>query len=146
PDGFGDAKVTDLQKGEKIKLQKWGRLQGKMRVGETNEAGATVRLQQNYSPVPDEDGRSSSFSFYLKADPDADGSFAFDKIPPGEQRIAIEYHFKDERYEVPLSHARLVEIKPGETSEITLGGDGRQVRGHVNLTGGTQSDVDWKRD
>jgi protocatechuate 3,4-dioxygenase beta subunit len=146
PEGFAEAKVANVQKGDKIKLQKWGRLKGLMRVGEAPEPGTTVRLQQNYSPVPDEDGRGSSFSFYLKADPDADGTFAFDKVPPGEHRIALEYHFKDDRYETPLSHGRLVEVKPGETAEVTLGGSGRRIQGHVNLTGGTHADVDWKRD
>ncbi len=144
--GFGEAKVADVLKGGKITMQKWGRVKGLMRVGDTPDPETTVRLQQNYSPVPDEDGRGSSFSFYLKADPDSDGNFVFEKIPPGEHRIALEYHFKDDRYEIPLSHARLVNVKPGDTADVTLGGDGRQMRGHVNLTGGTQEDVDWKRD
>jgi hypothetical protein len=144
--GFAETKVADVQKGDKIKLQKWGQLKGLMRVGDAPEPGTTVRLQQNYSPVPDEDGRSSSFSFYLKADPDSDGTFAFDKVPPGEHRVALEYHFKDERYETPLSHGRLVEVKPGETAQVTLGGSGRQVQGRVKLSGGTHADVDWKRD
>jgi hypothetical protein len=144
--GFAEAKVADVQKGDKIKLQKWGSLKGLMRVGDAPEPGATIRLQQNYSPIPDEDGRGNSLSFYFKADPDADGSFAFDKVPPGEHRIALEYHFKDDRYETPLSHGRLVEVKPGETAQVTLGGDGRQVQGRVNLSGGTHADVDWKRD
>jgi hypothetical protein len=144
--GFAEAKIADVLKGEKITLQKWGRLKGLMRVGDAPEPDATIRLQQNYSPVPDEDGRGSSFSFYLKAEPDSGGNFVFDKVPPGEQRIALEYRFKDDRNEIPLSHGQIVTVKAGETTDVTLGGTGRRVTGRVNLVGGTHTDVDWKRD
>jgi hypothetical protein len=39
-----------------------------------------------------------------------------------------------------------VTVKPGETTEVTLGGAGRRVTGHVKVMGGEPSDVDWKRD
>jgi hypothetical protein len=83
----------------------------------------------------------------LRADPDANGNFDFDKVPPGEHRLAVEYRFKDDRDgNQPLSHGFPVTVKAGETTEATLGGTGRRVIGNVKLVGGDVSDVDWKRD
>jgi hypothetical protein len=145
--GFGEAKVADVAKGGKITLQKWARVKGIMRVGEKGNADASVRLMSNYEVVADQDGRATYFSFSLKAEPDADGNFVIEKVPPGEHRLAVEYKFKDERYgEAALSHGLFVTAKPGETAEATLGGTGRRVVGRVNLTGGDHSDVDWRRD
>jgi len=147
--GFAEANAADISKGGKIVLQKWGRIQGVMRVGNTNEPdSSSVRLQNDYQQyVADSDGRITGLSFSLKADPDSDGNFVFEKVPPGEQRIAVEYRFKDDRDgELPLSHGFFVAVKPGETANVTLGGTGRQVTGRVKVVGGDQSDVDWKRD
>jgi thiol-disulfide isomerase/thioredoxin len=145
--GFGEAKVANIAKDGKITLQKWARVKGVMRVGEKGNADASVRLMSNYEAEPDPDGRAAYFSFSLKAEPDADGNFVIEKVPPGEHRLAVEYKFKDDRYgEAALSHGFFVTAKPGETAEATLGGTGRRVVGRINLTGGDHSDVDWKRD
>jgi hypothetical protein len=147
--GFAQAKVSDVRQGGKITLQKWGRVKGVMRVGDKIEPEETVRLmsmgeQQIYV---DNESRPSVFSFSAKSDPDADGSFVFEKVPAGEHRVALEYRFKDENYgEAPLSHGFPVTVKSGETSDVTLGGTGRQIVGRVKILGGEQSDVDWKRD
>jgi hypothetical protein len=145
--GFAEARVADVRKDGKITLQKWGHVKGTVRIGDTLEPAATVRLQKNYdSFATSNDERPANYSFSLKADPDADGNFVFEKVPPGEHRLAWEYKFNDERYESPQSHGFLVAVKPGATVDATLGGTGRRVTGRVNLTGGTHSDVDWKRD
>jgi thiol-disulfide isomerase/thioredoxin len=146
--GFGEIKVADLAKnGGRITLQKWGRAAGAVRVGEKGQTDATVRLTSNYEMTVDEEGRSSGFSFSLKSDPDSEGNFVFEKVPPGEHRLALEYRFKDDRSGEPAwSHGFFVNVKPGETAQATLGGNGRRVVGRVILTGGDHSDVDWKRD
>ena len=146
--GFGQAKVSDVLGGASITLQKWGRLKGVIRVGDKpTPSDATVRLQNNFDMVQEGDGRGASFGFSLRADPASDGSFIFEKVPPGEHRIALEYHFKDDRNgDLPLSHGMLVDIKPGATAEATLGGTGRRIAGRVKVVGGETSDVDWRRD
>ena len=146
--GFGEAKVANLLKagGGKITLQKWGVVKGQMRVGNQPATDETVRLQSNYDMV-NNDGSGISFSFSLKADPDAAGNFTFEKVPPGEHRLALEYHFKDDRDgNAAWSHGQLVAVKPGETATATLGGTGRRVTGRVKILGGDPSDVDWKQD
>ena len=146
--GFAEAKVADVTKSGKIVLQKWGRINGAMRVGDKVESdSSTVRLQNDYQQYVNADGRASGFSFSVKADPDSDGNFVFEKVPPGEHRLALEYRFKDDRDgNPPLSHGSLIIVKPGSTADVTLGGTGRQVTGRVKILGGEQSDVDWRRD
>ncbi len=145
--GFAEAKVADVMKGGKLTLQKWAQVKGVMRVGEKGNTDATIRLMSNYDFAADENGNATGFSFTLKAEPDADGNFVFERVPPGEHRLAVEYKFKDERYgEAALSHGIFVNAKSGATAEATLGGTGRRVVGRINLTGGDHADVDWKRD
>ncbi len=145
--GFAEAKVAEVMKGGKITLQKWAQVKGAMRVGDQGGTDATVRLMSGYDYVADENGNATGFSFTLKAEPDADGNFVFEKVPPGEHRLAVEYKFKDDRYgQAALSHGIFVNAKSGETVSATLGGTGRRVVGRVNLMGGDHADVDWKRD
>ncbi len=71
----------------------------------------------------------------------------FEKAPPGDRRIYVEYRLSENNQrEIPLSHGLPLRVKPGETTEVTLGGSGRSVLGRVKVLGGEQSDVDWKRD
>src|SRR5207245_1407744 len=108
---------------------------------------AGVQLQGRSEQSGDGEGRFTGLSFSLRVDPDGDGGFEFEKVPPGEHSLSVEYRFKDDRDGYPpLSHGFLVSVKPGETTEATLGGTGRRVTGHVNILGGDQSDLDWKRD
>ena len=145
--GFAEAKVADVAKAGKITLHKWGRVKGFMRVGEAGETDAAVQLQGSSEQTPDTDGRFTGLSFALRIDPDASGEFDFEKVPPGEHRLAVEYRFKDDRDgNPPLSHGFPVLVKPGEITKATLGGTGRRVTGRVKLLGGEQSDVDWRRD
>jgi len=144
--GFTEVNVAEVVKSGKIVLQKWGRVKGAMRVGEKGQTDAGVQLQGS-SGQSIQDGRFTGLSFTMKVDPDGDGGFDFEKVPPGEHRLAVEYRFKDDRDgNPPLSHGFPVTVKAGETTEATLGGTGRRVTGGVRILGGDQSDLDWKRD
>jgi len=145
--GFAQVAVSNVMQSGKIVLQKWGRVTGKMLVGDKVELEQTVRLQNNYERYYDSSVRAAMLSFYLKADLESDRSFVFEKVPPGEHRIAVEYHRENRNGgETPLSHGFPFVVKPGETTDVMLGGTGRQVTGQVKIGGGDQSDVDWKRD
>lgn len=146
--GFAEVSVSNVMQSGRIVLQRWGRITGKMLVGDKLEPEQTVRLQNEYERYSDSSLRPAGLSFYLKADPESDRSFAFEKVPPGEHRINVEYQRENRNGgETPLSHGFPVIVKPGETAEVTLGGSGRQVTGQVKIVGGgDSSDVDWKRD
>jgi len=119
-----------------------------MRIGDKAAPEQTVRLQNRWDRYSDGNTQPTILSFYLKADLAPDGSFEFEKVPPGEHRLSLEYRFRENQNggETPLSHGFLVTVKPGEIANATLGGTGRRVTGRVNIQDGDHSDVDWKRD
>jgi peroxiredoxin len=144
--GFAELKPAGSGATNRVVLQKWGRIHGALRVGDGTEG--TVRLQNRYDRYSDSAIRPAMLSFYWKAETDTNGQFLFEKVPPGEHRLALEYRFKENNNsgETPLSHGFSVIVKPGEATEATLGGTGRRVTGQVKLTGAEHSDLDWRRD
>jgi peroxiredoxin len=145
--GFAEMKADKVAADGRIVLQPWGRVKGVMRVGDKPEPDQMARLQNRYDRYYEPGNRSSALSLYLKAEPDEAGNFAFEKVPPGERRIYVEYRFKERQYgETPLSHGLPLTVKPGETLDVMLGGTGRKVVGHVKVVAGEQTDVDWRRD
>jgi hypothetical protein len=143
--GYAEAAIGPTNR---IVLQKWGSVKGSLRVGDKIEPEQSVRLQNHWDRYTDESTRMPILSFYLKADLQPDGSFHFEKVPPGEHRIALEYRFRENQNggETPLSHGFMLDVKPGATATAVLGGTGRRIVGKVELSGGDHSDVDWKRD
>jgi hypothetical protein len=146
-EGYGEAKVSDVLKGGPITLQKWSRVKGVVRIGDRIEPNQNVRLMNSPQRIYEANAPLPFLSVSLRADPEPDGSFVFEKVPAGEHRVALEYRLKDENvYEAALSHAVPVVGRPGETIEIVLGGSGRRVTGRVQIVGGDSGDVDWQRD
>lgn len=144
--GFAEMKAAGGGATNRVVLQTWGHINGTLRIGDGTEG--TVRLQNRYDRSSDPANRPATCTFYWKAETDTNGQFVFDKVPPGEHRLALEYRFKENNNsgETPLSHGFNVVVKPGETAEPTLGGPGRRVTGRVKLAGADPSDMDWKRD
>src|SRR5258705_4353189 len=85
-------------------------------------------------------------SLYLRVAPDADGHFQIDKAPPGDRMAYLQYEFRTSRGGYPTSHGVPVEVKPGETSDVTIGGTGRTVLGKNNRLRADARDIDLKRD
>ena len=144
--GYAEIKVRQLAAGGRVVLAPWGNVKGVLRVGKKVEANQAIALHNSTPPYGEEGRQSPALSLYLKADPDADGNFLFEKVPPGERKIYLRYTFRQGPGMTPLSHGFPVMIKPGETTEITIGGTGRPVTGRVSVTGGDPDDVDWLRD
>src|SRR5436190_4562001 len=145
--GFAEAKVADVLKTNSIVLQKWSSIKGTVRVGDKIEPEQSVRLQSasmNYNT----EERASYMYVSLRGDLDADGNFSFDRVPPGEYRVAVEYRLRENNNygDQALSHGLPVVAAAGGATNLVLGGTGRRIAGRVNVSGGEQSDVDWRRD
>lgn len=72
---------------------------------------------------------------------DADGRFAFPRVPPGPVCVHVSIGpWKDEGFRsgpgVPL------DLKPGEKADLALGSGGATVTGRVKLTGKVPADLD----
>ena len=145
--GFAEAKISDLLQTNNIVLQKWSSIKGTVRVGDKIEPEQSVRLQSDSRNFSSED-RPSYMYVSLRDEISADGKFSFERVPPGAYRVAVEYKLRENNNygEQALSHGLPVITTSGSSTNLILGGTGRRIVGRVNLSGGEQSDVDWRRD
>ncbi|MDR3457161.1 MAG: M56 family metallopeptidase [Verrucomicrobiae bacterium] len=158
--GYAQVSLEQLKTQPTITLQKWGRIEGTLRIGHhpgTNElvslsgppprwskrsirpAGSTNTIDfTNTSPVaplppPLYDSRA------FEAKTDDQGRFAIAYVPPGERSIARMIPTGEHSW----THSRLgsVLVKPGETTVTNFGGTGRTVTGKITFTGDAPPDL-----
>jgi hypothetical protein len=117
PKGYSQLDTRQFISGEKIKLTRWARLQGKVTRAKAGAGNVTV-----WASALDEQVRSrnSPIHWMLRTDLLADGSFSFDYVPPIPAAVGLEAR-------IGLASRVLVEPKQGGTVTVTIGGDGRDV-------------------
>jgi RNA polymerase sigma factor (sigma-70 family) len=137
--GFGDATSDEFAKTGKLVLQPWGRIEGEVRIGRKPAAYQSVV----YLPeLPSNRGvalRMRSYDYHFTAD--SQGRFAIDRVIPGRGQIA---RVLDMTYRNEWCNQGPVEVKPGQTTLVRLGGKGRPVIGRVVLDGTPPEPVDWR--
>ncbi len=146
--GFAEVRASNVVASGKVVLQPWGRLKGVVRVGRGVEPGQSASLQHGNWRYGDEGRFSPPLYLSLRADLASDGTFVFDRVPPGERRasLQIKLNDRDSSRSTASSHGTPVTIKPGEMAEVIIGGSGRPVIGRMTVAGGEPEDVDWRRD
>ena len=142
--GIGVASPDELAKTGRIQLQPWGRVEGVLKVGDSVSEDQTVSLH-----LPQ--GRSMSdhpsrrLALFMKTQPDPDGRFVFPLVPTVELEAALEWP-RHGAHEIAWSHPVQVEVQPGGTHHIVIGGTGRTVLGRVRIEGLTEGEVNFQRD
>ncbi|HXG47194.1 MAG TPA: TlpA disulfide reductase family protein, partial [Methylomirabilota bacterium] len=146
--GYAEVKVSALATNERVVLQPWGRVTGVLRVGPKVEPDHRVVLGSWYYMYEEGERQGPPVSVQLSTTPDDEGRFTFDRVPPGERKVELEYKIDGRRYYggSPRSHGVPVDVKPGQTTEVRLGGTGRSIVGRVRVVGAPQDAVDWQRD
>jgi hypothetical protein len=141
--GFGQLPVSNLLAGAKLKLKPWGYVKGVLKVGDKIEPQYYASLNSaSWSLGPDET-RQMIYT-YMKVKPQADGSFSFDAVPPGQRTVSLRYQNPDRDYgPTRLSHSVPIEVKLGETNVVVIGGTGRTVTGKLECTGPSAQQVSW---
>jgi hypothetical protein len=135
--GYAEVRASD---DVQLTLQPWGAVKGVLRVGprvETNHFVGLYNMEYQY-------GERSRFwpPLYLRlvTRPNESGAFAFPKVPPGERRIYLQYSERDGP--VPRSHGFAIGVKPGESTDVTLGGRGQRITGKVIA----KRPIDWTQE
>ena len=129
PDGYAESTPAALAAESTMRLQTWGRLEGTLLSGGKPAAGRVLTL-----------GRSGTFSRFFIVETDADGHFAFPKVPPGQislfqtftQGAYREYH----RFQIPAVTVRL-----GETTTVSL--VLYNVTARLSLPAGAEMETNW---
>jgi peroxiredoxin len=141
--GYAEATSDELARSGKLVLQAWGRIDGGVRIG----ARFGPNQQVLFHPIRLQ-GESSldSFSFGYWTQTDERGRFQFDRVVPGPGTVARVVR-DDPRPSHPFRQLECwperIEVKPGETAQVTLGGKGRPVIGRIVLDGTPEAPIDW---
>jgi len=134
PQGYAEASWKQLARGEQIKLQPWGRIEGVAFHEGKPQPKATVRLWrvgENNEPV----------SHQTQATADANGRFVFPRVAPGGTQLYR--HLPTRNWK--STDWTYVEVAAGRTANIAIGGrGGRTVVGRVDVPPAMAKFVMWK--
>ncbi len=137
PEGFARVRIEQLGEPVQVQLQPWGRIEGSFRVTGHPPAGQKLTLL-----VPTD--RHSAEPLYLdlssfSAQTDSGGNFVLELVPPGDFHLYL-----NEGIGKSLSCQTPVEVDPGQTTRVQIGGTGRRVVGRL-VTTETNQVIDWSR-
>jgi beta-lactamase regulating signal transducer with metallopeptidase domain/thiol-disulfide isomerase/thioredoxin len=143
--GFAEVMGDELSKSPEITLEPWGRIEGRVIVGQQPDANREVTFHPTRQRT---DGRSTFgyvFSYGYETNTDAEGRFEIDRVIPGPGSIArvVVTEFLRTTQHAPGWHQR-IEVRPDETVDVTIGGAGRPVTGQVVLDRDPDVDIDWR--
>jgi RNA polymerase sigma factor (sigma-70 family) len=138
PSGYAEANPAALAKNPVLVLQPWGKLEGSYLTGEQPAAGRELFLQ-----FVQRDPTSISFDFNFKVTTDSQGHFLFPQVPPGKLKIVRLVHVPPDGFsQQPLPDGD-VEIRAGETTTKTIGGEGYTVKARIHWPNDATPGKDW---
>ena len=122
--GLGQVRCFDFSKPLEIRLQPWGRVEGAVRTRDGQWADRKLRWRPT--------GNLTSWMTLLyhsagfSGRSDATGRFALEHIPPGDGRVVLD----EGPATAPILSPSL-QVNPGETVQVRIGGIGRPVAGRL---------------
>jgi len=137
PEGYGEATPAALAINPIIQMRPWGRLEATVVSGGKQVSGREYGLA--FADVPSD---ALSFDFgSSRVTSDASGKIIFDKLPPGHlkliRHLPVEHGWMDGNT-IPF------DIKPGETTLLSLGSSNYTVSAHLVWPSGMQHESIWQ--
>jgi protocatechuate 3,4-dioxygenase beta subunit len=123
--GFARAPLAEVKSSATITLQPWGRIEGTLHSGGQPAAGKDLLFNLD---IP---GIGTDFNGF-KSTTDDHGKFTMEQIPPGDGKIVRLIQTTKNSWS--HSDAKDVTVKPGETTQVTLGDDGALVTGRYRYS------------
>jgi beta-lactamase regulating signal transducer with metallopeptidase domain len=121
--GFAIVGSDDFLVSSEIRLQPWGRIEGRVAEGRYT---AGNKIWMGGSPNSSWFLHKREYRYETKCN--AGGHFVFEKVPAGW--FEAGYLIRTGEMSASITCRTPFEVKAGETAEITLGGSGRPVVGH----------------
>jgi beta-lactamase regulating signal transducer with metallopeptidase domain/protocatechuate 3,4-dioxygenase beta subunit/peroxiredoxin len=140
--GYADASSTELKKSNKLVLLPWGTIEGGARIGPRFGPNEQVVF---YPTRPEGRVEIGGWGYGYTTRTDERGRFRFDRVVPGPGTVArvVGKMYTGGLIESLPCWQETITVKPGETSQATIGGKGRPLVGRVTLDGTPESPVDW---
>ncbi|HWY75169.1 MAG TPA: carboxypeptidase-like regulatory domain-containing protein, partial [Verrucomicrobiae bacterium] len=127
--GYAAVSMDEFSVSNIITLQPWCRVNGVLKIGNRPATNETVLLSNGtLSP------RSSRLWPNLKAVTDSDGHFAMENVPPGQWEIGHQLN-GGRPGPIVLTQLRTIDLPPGKTAQVALGGEGWEVVGTLKPKG-----------
>ncbi len=139
--GYAEMTQASLAQTPEIRLVRWARVEGVLRIG--SGPGVQKELALQVEQPRERDVPQPYFDY--DASTDGDGRFSFDRAVPGKARIyrTVRYAVRDSGYSATYSHGIRVDLQPGKTAKVELGGTGRPIEGRAVLPPGEDESIDW---
>jgi len=138
--GYAEISDEELQAEPDITLRHWASVKGKLFIGAGEGADEFVALLFEEAFYPNDAEPRIAWSF--ESQTDNKGNFVFEHVPGGQARVC---RYVKIRRSSTYSHPVPVELKPGETFEVAIGGTGRPVIGRVVTPPDSGVEVNWSK-
>lgn len=135
--GWAEVERASFEKSPVIALVPWARIEGDVRIGSKPAANATVSLW--FERVYDPSKPMLSLTYSSKSD--ESGHFVVERVVPGVVRIGRQVPVGERSWSTTCVIA--LDVKPGETTKVTIGGSGRPVIGKVAAPESYTKPIDW---
>ena len=139
--GYADASSAEYAKSGKLILQLWGRLEGELIVGRQPKPNEEVSYTLLGPPRPEAPKRL--FHQYA-THTDDHGRFTFERVMPGRGSVSHVLVTNRGRFSTHLNGGGpAVDVRPGQTMRVRIGGKGRPVIGRVVVDRTPKPPIDW---
>ena len=142
PDGYGEATPAALLANPVIQMKSWGRLEATCLSG-----GKPVNGREYGFSFSDISAESVAFDFDVsRVTTDSEGRITVDKLPPGHLNLVrhIPVHISPGGGGWMDGEKTSFEIKPGETTTLTLGMSNYTVTARLVWPAGMQRQSNWQ--
>lgn len=127
--GIAQLEAAAVKPGAAIQLKPWARIEGVVAIG--GKPLPRVEVQAMQSPQAPEGQSLFNDSLALT---DRNGHFELDRVPPGKTVVGLIVNWTaGQSSSSQLTYLRVADVKPGATTHVAIGGDGRRVIGRLIL-------------
>jgi hypothetical protein len=130
--GFARTTIEEVRASSKVVLQPFARIEATLKIGGQAAAGKDLIVTFN------DLGVGSDWDAY-KRTTDEQGKVIFDHVPAGE--VQIQRLVQQGKNSWGYSYGKYVTVKPGETTQVSLGDDGAVLVGHYRVEVQTTDDA-----
>jgi len=142
--GYAEATRAALAAEPIIRLQPWGRIEGTFLSGGRGATGRAVQLLYGPDSVMHNTILADLFAYQEKTD--NDGRFVFAQVPPGKHRVAPQLSSalgRGRGFRVLPRMSVAVEVRPGQTTTVTLGNSNYTVTARLRWPAELKRDPNW---
>jgi thiol-disulfide isomerase/thioredoxin len=142
-EGYAETDQVALAKSPIVQLHAWGKIEGVLKIGNKTAANEQIAVMINESRF---DPKLPRVYHQIETKTSADGKFGFDRVPPGAEISVAREVFRPTGGGGSIgsySVVQKVDVEPGQTVAVSLGGTGRGVIGRVLIPPAIAAAKNW---